>query len=73
MNEKGKEYTLESGLTYLEGKTLGMNILEEYEYLEKRFNDAMNIRDMEEGSAMYWVFKAIVKRLSEIELLIKEG
>lgn len=73
MSEQKKKYTLEAAITYLEGKTLGMSDLEKYNYLEARFNDAMNVGDMEEGSKAYYVFRAIIKMLSELELLIKEG
>ena len=71
MSEQKKKCTLEDAITYLEGKKLGMGTLEKYNYLEARFNDDMNVGDMEEGSKAYYVFRAIIKMLSELELEIK--
>ena len=71
MSEQKKKYTLEAAITYLEGKTLGMSALDKYNYLEARFNDAMNVGDMEEGSKAYYVFRSIIKILNELELEIK--
>lgn len=64
---------IEDALKALEIKTKYMDILEEYNYLEGRFLKAMDFGEMEYGTKAYYMFRAIVKRLSEIELLIKEG
>lgn len=73
MSEQKISYTLEDACKSLEVKTKYMSELEEYEYLEGRFNKAMECGDMEEGSKAYYMFRAIIKRLSELELLIKNG
>ena len=50
----------------------GIEVLEEYDFLLKRFNKAFNYR-YNEGSKADIEFRRIIKRLSELEELIKEG
>lgn len=73
MNKQKKKYGLEDACKSLEVKTKYMSELEEYEYLEGRFNKAMECGEMKEESKAYYMFRAIIKRLSELELLIKNG
>ena len=49
-----------------------MNIIQEYEMLLDRFNNAFNYR-YEEKSKADIEFKKIIKRLAEIEKQFKEG
>lgn len=50
----------------------GIEVLEEYDFLLKRFNKAFNYR-YDEGSKADIEFRRIIKRLAELEELIKEG
>lgn len=49
-----------------------IEVLEEYDFLLKRFNKAFNYK-YNEGSKADIEFRRIIKRLSELEELIKEG
>ncbi|MGL5507265.1 MAG: hypothetical protein ACRDB0_05105 [Paraclostridium sp.] len=49
-----------------------MDILQEYDHLVNRFNKAFDYT-WEEGDKMDLAFTKIIRRLSEIELMIKEG
>ena len=49
-----------------------MNIMQEYEVLLDRFNNAINYK-YEENSKADIEFKKIIKRLAEIEREFKEG
>ena len=49
-----------------------MNIMQEYEMLLDRFNNAFNYK-YEENSNADIEFKKIIKRLAEIEKQFKEG
>ena len=49
-----------------------MNIIQEYEILLDRFNNAFNYRN-EQNSKADIEFKKIIKRLAEIEKQFKEG
>ena len=50
----------------------GIEVLEEYDFLLKRFNKAFDYR-YDENSKADIEFRRIIKRLSELEEMIKEG